>query len=100
VDYILPGRTSEFHPPSIFRWILHFANAPVAQSRQLSSSDLIALLCLALVLIQVLWGLCNFASNYVFVKIGLQALLKLRTDLYSHLQRLSLQVHDTPPYSG
>src|SRR5437588_187274 len=95
VDYILPGRTSEFHPPSIFRWILHFANAPVAQSRQLSSSDLIALLCLALVLIQVLWGLCNFASNYVFVKIGLQALLKLRTDLYSHLQRLSLKFHDT-----
>src|SRR5438270_3455873 len=95
VDYILPGRLSDFHPPPIFRWILHFANAPVAQSRQLSSSDLIALLCLALVLIQVLWGLCNFASNYVFVKIGLQALLKLRTDLYSHLQRLSLKFHDT-----
>src|SRR5881398_3046950 len=54
----------------------------------------IARLCLALVLIQLLWGLCNFASNYVFVKIGLQALLKLRTDLYSHLQRLSLKFHD------
>ena len=28
------------------------------------------------------------------MKIGLQALLKLRTDLYSHVQRLSLKFHD------
>src|SRR5205807_9677030 len=95
VDYILPGRLSDFHPPSIFRSTFHIADAALPQSNQLSSSDLIALLCLALVLIQVLWGLCNFASNYVFVKIGLQALLKMRTDLYSHLQRLSLKFHDT-----
>src|SRR5207244_3058489 len=31
----------------------------------------------------------------LFVKIGLQALLKLRTDLYSYLQSLSLKYHDT-----
>ena len=95
VDYMLPGRMSDFHPPSLFRWSLHFADSAIAQSHQLSSTRLIALLCLTLVLIQVVWGLCNFASNYVFVKIGLQALLKLRTDLYSHLQRLSLKFHDT-----
>jgi ATP-binding cassette subfamily B protein len=51
--------------------------------------------CAILVLIQLSWGLCNYASNYVFVKAGLQALLKLRTELYSHLQRLSLKFHDT-----
>src|SRR5437588_4069802 len=95
VDYILPGRLADFHPPSIFRSTFHIADAALPQSNQLSSIALIARLCLALVLIQVLWGLCNFASNYVFVKIGLQALLKLRTDLYSHLQRLSLKFHDT-----
>src|SRR5438874_10910332 len=95
VDYILPGRLSDFHPPSIFRSTFNFGNAALTKSDQLSSTYLIALLCLALVLIQVLWGFCNFASNYVFVKIGLQALLKLRTDLYSHLQRLSLKFHDT-----
>src|SRR5437870_11181413 len=54
----------------------------------------IPLLCLALVAIQVLWGIINWITNYLFVKIGLQALLKLRTDLYSHLQRLSLKFHD------
>jgi ATP-binding cassette subfamily B protein/subfamily B ATP-binding cassette protein MsbA len=55
----------------------------------------VPLLCAALVLIQLLWGVANWATNYLFVKIGLQALLKLRTELYSHLQRLSLKFHDT-----
>jgi len=59
-----------------------------------NSSSLIPLLCLALVAIQLLWGLLNLASNYLFVKIGLQALLKLRTDVYAYLQSLSLKYHD------
>src|SRR5213082_2111001 len=54
----------------------------------------IPLLCLALVAIQLLWGIINWTTNYLFVKIGLQALLKLRTDLYSYLQSLSLKYHD------
>jgi ATP-binding cassette subfamily B protein/subfamily B ATP-binding cassette protein MsbA len=54
----------------------------------------IPLLCLALVVIQLLWGIINWMTNYLFVKIGLQALLKLRTDLYSYLQSLSLKYHD------
>ena len=54
----------------------------------------VPLLCLGLVVIQVAWGIINWITNYLFVKIGLQALLKLRTDLYSHLQRLSLKFHD------
>jgi len=54
----------------------------------------VALLCLALVAIQLLWGVMNWITNYLFVKTGLQALLKLRTDIYSHLQRLSLKYHD------
>jgi ABC-type multidrug transport system fused ATPase/permease subunit len=54
----------------------------------------IPLLCLGLVAIQLLWGIINWITNYLFVKIGLQALLKLRTDLYSYLQALSLRYHD------
>ncbi len=54
----------------------------------------IPLLCLGLVGIQVFWGILNWITKYLLVKIGLQALLKLRTDLYSHLQRLSLKFHD------
>jgi ATP-binding cassette, subfamily B, bacterial len=51
-------------------------------------------LCLVMVLISLLGGLVNLASNYLFVKVGLQALLKLRTDLYSALQSLPLKFHD------
>ncbi len=64
------------------------------QARFGNSPSLSPLLCLALVVIQLLWGLLNLASNYLFVKIGLQALLKLRTDLYAYLQSLSLKYHD------
>ncbi|HVF71059.1 MAG TPA: ABC transporter ATP-binding protein [Chthoniobacterales bacterium] len=60
-----------------------------------SSPRLIPLLCLAVVGIQLCWGLVNLATNYLFVKIGLQALLKLRTDLYAYLQSLSLKYHDS-----
>jgi ATP-binding cassette subfamily B protein/subfamily B ATP-binding cassette protein MsbA len=59
-----------------------------------TSTRLVPLLCLAVVAIQLLWGLTNLASNYIFVKVGLQALLKLRTDLYAYLQSLSLKYHD------
>jgi ATP-binding cassette subfamily B protein len=55
----------------------------------------VPMLCLALVAIQFVWGVLNWITNYLFVKIGLHALLKLRTDLYAQLQRLSLKFHDT-----
>jgi ATP-binding cassette subfamily B protein len=54
----------------------------------------IPLICLSLVGLQLVWGLINLITNYIFVKIGLQALLKLRTDLYAYLQSLSLKYHD------
>jgi ATP-binding cassette subfamily B protein/subfamily B ATP-binding cassette protein MsbA len=59
------------------------------------AKTVVALLCVVLVAIQMLWAVCNYLSNYTFVKIGLQALLNLRTELYAHLQRLSLKFHDT-----
>ena len=60
-----------------------------------SENNLILFLCLSLVVFQLLWGIVNLITNYLFVKVGLQALLKLRTDLYSYLQSLSLRYHDT-----
>ena len=57
--------------------------------------NFVALLCLALVALQLLWGIINLLTNYIFVKVGLQALLKLRTELYAYLQSLSLKYHDT-----
>ncbi|MEP7071463.1 MAG: ABC transporter ATP-binding protein [Verrucomicrobiota bacterium] len=61
----------------------------------LGARQIVLLLCFGLVLLQVFWGLCNLASNYIFVRVGLQALLRLRTELYAHLQRLSLKFHES-----
>lgn len=84
VDWVIPRFSLGAHVkwPDSAPWWLQDAKAVVA------------LLCVALVTIQMLWAICNYLSNYIFVKIGLQALLNLRTELYAHLQRLSLKFHD------
>ncbi len=51
-------------------------------------------LCAFLVLVTLLSGLLGLWSNFVFVRVGLQALLKLRTDLFAYLQALPLKFHD------
>ena len=51
-------------------------------------------LCVALVVLSVLWGVVNLLSNLIFIRVGLQALMRLRTDLYACLQALPLKFHD------
>ena len=52
-------------------------------------------LCLILVIVSVLGGLITLVSNYLFIRVGLNALLRLRTDLYACLQSLPLKYHDS-----
>ena len=47
-----------------------------------------------LVIITVIAGLVNLFSNALLIKVGLKALLHLRTQLYTCLQALPLQFHD------
>ena len=88
VDQILPGRVNVFHTFRLF-------GGGEIRIPALDPTQAIALLCLAMIVIQLLWSLLSLVSNYMFVKIGLQSLLRLRTELYTHLQRLSLKFHDT-----
>src|SRR2546423_8525698 len=90
VDDVLP------HPGSQFYTLPHFKfSLPALSTPDLDRGRIIVLLCLALVIIQFLWGVTNWAMNYILVKVGLETLLQRRTDLYAHLQRLSLKFHDT-----
>ncbi len=57
-------------------------------------ASIVLWLCLSIVFIKLLWGLLNLASNFLFIRVGLQAMLKLRTDLYACLQALPLRFHD------
>ena len=89
VDQILPGRVK------VFQYTFRLFGGAEIRIPTLDTTRAIALLCLAMIVIQLLWSLLSLASNYMFVKIGLQSLLRLRTELYTHLQRLSLKFHDT-----
>lgn len=55
----------------------------------------LAVTCGALVLIHLLWGAVNLAQTYTLIEVGLQALLRVRTDLYAYLQSLPLRFHDS-----
>ena len=90
VDRILPAVQSPSETTHVFQFQFH----GIVFSPPLSLRAAVAALCLALVVIQLFWGILNFITNYIFVKVGLQALLKLRTDLYAYLQSLSLKYHD------
>ncbi len=59
-----------------------------------SAGTIVLCLCGALVLIQLLGGIIGLFTSLLFVKVGLQALLDLRTELYSYLQSLPLKYHD------
>jgi ATP-binding cassette subfamily B protein len=61
-----------------------------APGPNLGASGAVAVLCVSLVILQLLWAGLNWVTTYIFVKVGLEALLKLRTDLYSYMQSLSL----------
>ena len=52
-------------------------------------------LCAGIVLLHLFAGLLNLVTNIVFVRVGLSALLKLRTELYAYLQSLPLKFHDS-----
>jgi ATP-binding cassette, subfamily B, bacterial len=86
VDGVLPSDSAhgtEEARAFIAHW---FGAAPPAQ---------VALwLCLTLVLVSLLGALINLAANYLFIRVGLKALLRLRTDLYACLQSLPLKYHD------
>src|SRR4029077_14582780 len=88
VDNILP------HPGGSDVISMHFRLFSGLNTPPMDRTEAILFLCFALVVIQFLWGVINWITNYLLVRIGLQALLKLRTDLYAYLQSLSLKYHD------
>ena len=67
---------------------------PVDWLPKLDKPTLILWLCTAIVVFHLLSGLVSLVTNYIFVKVGLEGLLKLRTELYAYLQALPLKYHD------
>jgi len=61
----------------------------------LSPQGIVIVLCAAIVVINLLAGMLNLITSLIFVRVGLSALLKLRTELYAYLQSLPLKYHDS-----
>ena len=89
VDNILPTFTGRDYSHQLYTFDVFGVHAPT-----LSVSTWIASLCVSIVLLQLVAAALGWVTTYIFVKIGLEALLRLRTDLYSYLQSLSLKYHD------
>jgi ATP-binding cassette subfamily B protein/subfamily B ATP-binding cassette protein MsbA len=58
-----------------------------------SRADLLLAACIALVIIYLMVGILNVTNNYVTVSIGQRMVNDLRSQLFFHLQRLSLGFH-------
>ncbi|MES2308631.1 MAG: ABC transporter ATP-binding protein [Verrucomicrobiota bacterium] len=59
-----------------------------------SIAEAITAACSVYVLTFLLHGATSVANNYLLIRIGLDALLRVRTQLYSYLQYLPLHFHD------
>ncbi len=60
-----------------------------------SALQIIAVLCAVMIVLQILTGWLNLVGTMIYVRVGLQGLLRLRTELYAYLHALPLKFHDT-----
>ena len=86
VDGLLPGDTSHGSTEAKALIATWFAWT--------DETGAVLALCGALVVISLLSGLMNLLSTALLIRIGLKALLHLRTQIYSCLQALPLRFHD------
>lgn len=80
VDYVLGGKT----PPS---------GGPLGDVLSLPTLTLLLLACIGIVIVNFGAGALNLWHNYTTIKVGQSMVNDLRSDLYAHLQRLSLAYH-------
>jgi ATP-binding cassette subfamily B protein/subfamily B ATP-binding cassette protein MsbA len=59
-----------------------------------SMPAIVALMCVLIVTFHLISGLLNLVTGILFLRVGLQTLLRLRTELYAYLHSLPLKFHD------
>lgn len=73
--------------------VLSSQPVPWEFARSFSGDTILVLSCLGLVFIYLLLGGLTLLNNYTTIRIGQRMVNDLRSNLYSHLQRLSLAFH-------
>ena len=79
VDQVLPGKAESVFGVDVSDW---------------SQGQIVLALCGLMVVVHLVSGLLNLICGVMFLRVGLQALLRLRTELYAYLHSLPLKFHD------
>jgi ATP-binding cassette subfamily B protein len=82
VGVVLPAAISGAHSVELWGLQIPISAAP-------------AILCSALVFSHLLAGWLQWLTNMIYIKVGLSALMRLRTELYAYLHFLPLKFHDS-----
>src|SRR5437763_2069363 len=80
IDYVLGGKA----PP---------AGGPIGDFLSLPKGTLLLCACLGIVVVHFGAGALTLWHNYTTIRVGQSMVNDLRSDLYAHLQRLSLAYH-------
>ncbi len=81
IDEVIPKATTPGESPS---WHTLKFDVPTA----------LFIGCISIIFIHIIQGLFHASHTYWLIKIGLEALVKLRTQIYAYLQYLPLHFHD------
>ena len=80
IDYVLGGKTPSF-------------GGPIGDLLSLPAPVLLTVACVGIVLVHLGAGALTLLHNYTTIRVGQNMVNDLRSDLYAHLQRLSLAYH-------
>jgi len=84
IDHVLPAAAAGDHHLAVAGYDLSSWNLP----------SVVLLMCGLIVSFHLLSGLLNLVTGVIFLRVGLQALLRLRTEIYAYLHSLPLKYHD------
>ncbi len=84
VDHVLPLAGKEERQLAVLGFDLSAWSLPAV----------VGLMCGLIVTFHLISGLLNLFTGILFLRVGLQALLRLRTELYAYLHSLPLKFHD------
>lgn len=94
IKVVLDSVVGKMIPPGAVQWLV----APF-QSLNWSTEHpgllLLTILCIAILLIELLMGVCHVISTYVLNSLALRMVFRLRCALFDHIQRQSLSFHDS-----
>jgi len=84
IDHVLPAAATGDHRLAAAGYDLSSWSLP----------SIVLLMCGLIISFHLLSGLLNLVTGVIFLRVGLQALLRLRTEIYAYLHSLPLKYHD------